>query len=684
MTTTSSTTSASNTGSTIVKTLGSGSGLDTSSLIDNLVSVYKAPDGARLTTKKTLLETQISDYGLLRSAISKFETAASTLGNPDTFNAKSASIPTTSLLSVSKLDASASVGEYAINVDAIAKAQTLSSGGFASQTAPIGKGSLAIRFGTWNDSATTFTLDSSKTGGTITIDDSNNSLVGLRDAINKANLGVKASILNIGGTNKLMVTSPSGASNEVEITATESAGSPGLAAFNFNNTSRNFTQQQGGEDAVVRINGMTVTRSSNHLTDVIPGIEFDLFAKSTTETVSVGITEDKSIGEKAIRDFVTAYNTFLSDTGKLIGFDKEKNANGSLKQDSSAKNLIQQIKAQFGAPITGLSGKFSTLSDLGIRTKLDGTLEIDDDASKPTSFKSAIANNFEAVRDVFVPKKTSTSAQMNVTKHSDKSVSGSYAVNITTQATQGGLLGGAISGTFPFDTSGKVLTFKVNVNGTESGTITLPTKTYASAADMAIDLQSLINVDSVLSAAKASTSVSYNSSSNRFEFTSNDYGSSSKVSITTVGADMGSLGLSVAAGTTGTDVAGTVDGVAGFGYGKVLLPALGSKAEGLSITVEPGATTANISFSRGFAGTFTSLLGGFLSNTGIIKTRETAITKDQDRVKTDQTALDRRANSYRSRLQAQFSAMESVVRSLKSTGTFLTGAFKALSGSSDS
>jgi len=77
------------------------------------------------------------------------------------------------------------------------------------------------------------------------------------------------------------------------------------------------------------------------------------------------------------------------------------------------------------------------------------------------------------------------------------------------------------------------------------------------------------------------------------------------------------------------------------------------------------------------------LIDNFLKSNGLIKTRETNIAKDADKVKTDLVAVDKRSDAYRARLQAQFSAMESIVRSLKSTGTFLTGAFKALSGSSD-
>ena len=683
--------STAGTGASIISSLGSGSGIDTNALINKLVDVNKFADSNRLTTKQTLLETQISDFGLLRNAFSALETSASALSNPDTFNAKSVSVPTTTLIGITKLDAKATVGDYSINVDQIAQAQSLSSGAFASQTAPIGKGTLAIRFGNWTTDVAvpgnplpvgTFTVDSAKTGGTITIDDSNNSLTGLRDAINKSGLGLKASILSNNGTFKLLVTAPSGESSEVEITATEAPGSPGLASFNMNESAKTMLQQQEGKDAIVRVNGATVTRPTNHLTDVIEGLEFDLFNKSPTEVVNIGISADKGTSEKAIRDFVAAYNTFLTDSGKLIGFDKDKKEYGSLRQDPMAKNLVQQVKSQFNVPIAGLTGGFNTLGSLGIRTELDGTLKIDDSTEK-TSFRSVIDNNFEAARDFFVPKTSSDNAQISVTKFSNLSTPGNYDVVINTPPKKGTLTAGAMVSTFPLDTTGKAYSFEVAIDGVTSNTITLPTKTFATGAELAADIQSRINADSKIATGKAAVSVSFNTNTNQLEFTSAAYGAASNIDFKTLGADMADLGIAVGAGTAGADVSGTVGGVAGFGYGNVLLPAIGSKAEGLSLRVNENATSGKITFSRGFAGGFTNLIDNFLKTNGLIKNRETNINKDVAKIKTDLVAVDKRSQSYRARLQAQFSAMESIVRSLKSTGTFLTGAFKALSGNSD-
>lgn len=687
---TSTTPNTAGTGSSIISSLGSGSGIDTASLINKLVDVNKFADSNRLTTKQTLLETQISDFGLLRNAFSTLESSASALANADTFNAKSVSVPTTTLLGITKIDAKASVGDYNVNVDQIAQAQSISSGTFTSQNSPIGKGTLAIRFGSWTTTAATpgnplpvgtFTVDSSKTGGTIKIDDSNNSLTGVRDAINKSGLGLKASILSNNGTYKLLVTAPSGESSEVEITATEAPGSPGLASFNFNESAPTMLQQQEGKDAIIRVNGATVTRSTNHLTDVIDGLEFDLFNKSSSETINIGISADKATSEKAIRDFVAAYNTFLTDSGKLIGFDKEKKEYGSLRQDPMAKNLVQQVRSLLSVPMSGVAGGFSTLGSLGIRTELDGTLKIDD-STETTSFRSAMDKNFEAVRDLFVPKISSDNAQINLTKYSKLSAPGTYDVVITTQPKQGALSAGAMVSTFPLDTTGKAYSFEVAIDGVKTSLITLPTKTFATGAELAADIQSRINADSA-TAGKVSVNVSFNTNTNKLEFTSSAFGASSNVDFQTVGADMGDLGIAVGAGTPGVDVVGTVGGVAGFGFGNVLLPAIGSKAEGLSLNISEGATSGKITFSRGFAGTFTNLIDNFLKSNGLIKTRETNISKDADKVKTDLVAVDKRSDAYRARLQAQFSAMESIVRSLKSTGTFLTGAFKALSGSSD-
>lgn len=662
------------TGSSIISALGTGSGIDSNKLADDLTAANKVVQEQRLTSKKTLLETQISDYGLLRSSLSKLETSAAALGSADTFNAKALSVPDTKLLAITKLDAKATAGTYQLKVEQIAQAQSISSGTFSSVNDPVGTGTLTIRLGDWNSGS--FTVDSTKTGGgTITIDESNNSLTGLRDAINKANIGVSASIVSDGGSFKLLMTAKTGANNEIEITAAEGSV-PGLAKFNFNQTTPNtfLTQQQEGLDAKLTINGLSVKRESNHVTDVIDGLEFDLFASSTTETINVTISEDKATAEQTIRDFVAAYNTFKTEMEKLVGFDSELDDFGSLHRDPLAKNLMQSLRNTLTSSVPGITGAFSTLGELGIRTKTDGSLEIIEDAKEAnTNFRAVMDNNFEAVRDFFVPKTSSSTSDITVTKFSANSKPGTYEVLITQQPVKGHLEGASIiPAAFPFDTGAEDYSFAVKLDGNQSATITLPAnKTYADGAAFAADIQSLINLDATIKAARATVNVSFDG--DKFTFGSDSYGASSNVEFTAASTAMADVGIAIGVGTAGKDVAGTIDGVAAFGYGNVLLPGIGSKAEGLSLLVQPGATSSSINFTRGFAGSLTSLVNDFLKTSGLIKERETVITKDIARVATDTETLNRRSDAFRARLMAQFQAMESIVRSLNSTGNFLDG-----------
>lgn len=662
---------ATNPGSSIINSLGGGSGIDSASLIKQLVEINKTPELNRLTSRQTLLETQISDFGLLRSSFATLQTAANALASPDTFNAKAVSIPDTSLLGITKLDAKAVAGDYRLKVEQIAQAQSLSSGSYSSVNDAVGKGTLTLRFGSWNETLDAFSVNTAKSGATITIDDTNNTLSGLRDAINEADVGVQATIVSDGGAYKLLLTAPSGEANEIELTAAEDGGAPGLANFNFNTANQALVQEQGGANALVRVNGLLLTRESNHLTDVIDGMEFDIFNSSPTETVSINISADKSIAETAIRDFVDTYNTFLSEVEKLVGFDEELGEYGSLRQDPLAKNLLQSIRSMMTGSVAGITNGFDSLSTLGIRTELDGTLKIVEDGTN-TDFRAAIDKNFDAVRDLFTPKTSSSNSLLDVTAFSGASQPGSYEVVITQQPEKGQFIAGAMA--FPIDTTGKDYSFNVVVDGVSAATITLPDgKVYASGAELAAEMQSLINLDSEIKGGRVGVQVAFNTSMNQLEFTSNAYGAASNVSFTSVGADMADLGISASIGTAGKDVAGTVDGVEAFGFGNVLLPAIGSKAEGLSMLVTPGVTNATIDFSRGFAGQMDSLINDFLKNSGLIKSRETNIDKEIDNVEEGMEQLERRSEAYRLRLQSQFIAMESIVRSLNNTGSFLDG-----------
>ncbi len=907
----------------IVNTLGAGSGIDTQALITNLVAIERSAPQGRIDEKRTNTETQISAFGLLNSALSTLQSAATKLGNSDSFNSKSASFTdSTAFLPVS-LEPEAQAGDYSFQITQLAQAQSLSSAVFTNTTDTVGQGTLTFAFGRWDTAnpPTTFTEDTTSTQQVITIDGTNNTLNGLAQAINDADFGVQASIVNDGSGFRLVMRADSGLDNQLQITVAESGGSPtnndssDLSRFAFNASGLQMTQNQAGLDAQLTVNGLAVTRATNTINDVIDGFEFTL-ADTTTIPVSVSIDEDKSTGEKAVRDFFTAYNTFLEALEPITGFNEETDEFGILAHDALAKSVPGQIRQLLVGSVTGLSSTIHSLTNVGIRTELDGTLSIDEE-----DFTDALNNNYDLFKKLFIENRESSTDQITVNSVGKNTTEGQYAVVITTPPSKGNLVGAdsadnllseiaaetttnavltgaaptmslsdfvATSGSFtataatatePLDltggssnydftitvdgvtsaapislaaanyanhtalaaglqtainndanisgvtvtydtdhfvftspttgasssiafsglaanatelgisatsgvagtggandydftlavdgttsgtisvtpgtyasfddvashlqtqinadatltgagasvtvthngsafvitsaasgvsstlanatavgsqasalgiTSGSVVqgttnggnaahyNFTVAVNGTTSGTISITEGTYADKNALATEIQTQINSDATLQAAGAAVTVTYASGTDTFTIESTSYGSSSTVSVTNVGGSAADLGFSTGTATAGVDVAGTIDGVTGFGTGNILLPALGQPSESMGLIIGENATSGTINFSRGFGGQLQRLIDQFLADTGVIQLREDALNEDLTELDDDQSSLDRRIEAYQERLTSQFIAMEAMVRSLQSSSSFLESTLEIL------
>jgi len=212
----------------------------------------------------------------------------------------------------------------------------------------------------------------------------------------------------------------------------------------------------------------------------------------------------------------------------------------------------------------------------------------------------------------------------------------------------------------------------VDVDGTSSDLLTIPSGVYADQSAVAEAIQDLINSDSSLSKAGKSVTVTYDSDNNRFDITSNAFGASSNVSVVSASPDIQlDFGLAVAEGTSGATVAGTVNDVSAFGSAQVLLPSLGQPGEGLALIVKPGATSATVSYSRGFAGELEALLDNYLGSNGLIATKEENLETNIKNLDDDEEQLDRRMSAFEERMMNQFIAMERIINGLNSSGSFL-------------
>jgi flagellar hook-associated protein 2 len=180
---------------------GLGSGLDVNGLVSQLMALESRPLTA-LATKEANYQAQLTAYGSLKGALSSFQSTVSALSTPAMFSAVNASVADATIATVIASSA-ATAGSYSLEVQTLAQAHKLTSAAFADTTTDIGTGTLTIQFGTY--SGGTFALNPDKAVQTITIDSSKSSLAGVRDAINTANAGVMASIVNDGTGNRLVI-----------------------------------------------------------------------------------------------------------------------------------------------------------------------------------------------------------------------------------------------------------------------------------------------------------------------------------------------------------------------------------------------------------------------------------------------------------------------------------------------
>lgn len=666
----------------IISSLGAGSGIDIKSLVTQLTAVERAPKEARLNTRQEQLQSQISGYGQLRSAFDTFKGSLTPLSNGDLFNARSATVPNSDVITANKVEPGAQTGSYSIEVQEVARAQTLAIGA-AAQTDPKAAlnaaGSMTIRFGAWSDAdgnPQPFAANADRTALTLDVG-STDSLQDIAAKINAADSGVQAAVIKVDDQYQLTLTADSGRNNAMEI----STSGTNLEAFSFKDGALNATQTQTAQDAQLKVNGLAVTRESNEIDDLIEGFSFTVNKKGAAgESLNFSITADKTAADQAIRDFVEAYNSFQKTTQELVGYTRDEDDNlvrGGLAGDSTARTMINRMREQIGGMLPGAQGGFTALTNLGIRTERDGSLTINE-----TDFKNAFDNNFNLLEGLFASKMSSTNSAVEVKAgtFASRAAAGTYDVEITQDPTRGQIAGNALTHDFtaPLDASDPAAdySFSINVDGANSGLIKL-TGTYANADELRADLQARINGDSNLKAAGVAVDVEYDTGTNQFNFISREYGSISKVSFTSASTQMAELGIETAlTGTQGLDVKGTINGVEGFGAGNVLLPAVDSPAYGLNLTVGAGATAQGkfqISFSRGIAGELANMIDNFIGSTGSIKTRESSIQKQLDGIKEERSALDRRMEGFQARLMSQFMAMENIVSSLKDTGSQLDG-----------
>lgn len=672
---------------------GIGSGLDINSIVSQLIAAERKPVETRLTLKETEYQAKLSAYGMLKSAVSKFQSAAGKVASSSAFNVVKASSSKAEIVSASAVS-TAQAGSYTVEVKELAQAHALASTTFESASTVVGTGTLIFRYGSTDydpdtDTYTSFTENPDTSTRSVVIDSTNNTLSGVRDAINKANIGVQASIVNDGNGYRLVFArSYTGADQSMEITVADGDGNStdtsGLSALAFNSSATNMTQTLAARDSEMLVNGLTVTNSSNIVSDAINGVTLTLNKAEVGTKVTVSVAKDTTSAADAIKGFVSAYNELNTTLRNLGRYDAATEKAGPLVGDPLLRDIQSKIRAQLLPQGAGLAREMS-LAEMGIKTVatettgsdgktlVPGSLQIDDAA-----LTKALEERAEEVVGAFAAVGRASDSNIKYLSSTSATKAGWYLVDITQPATQGVFTGAAIAGYAGSITIGADnKTFDITLDGVNGGSVTLDEGTYT-GAELAAQMQSRINGLSAFANGGKSITVSFDT--DHFVFTSGSFGSGSKIEFTAIGSTAGTtLGLSVAAGDAGVDVAGTIGGKTATGSGRTLTGAA-SDVEGLAIEVTATAAGSygSVKFERGIGDRLNRLLSGYLTSDGPLDSKETTMEERLEEIAEAREALEKRMEALEERYRAQFTAMDALVGQLKATSNFLTQQLSAL------
>lgn len=388
---TSSTTSVS--GSSILASLGAGSGVDTASLVTSLVQAQFAARNAALTRQDSTVTAQISSVAKIQSGITGFNAALKALVKGGTL----ATQPTSSdsgVLTASALPGAKLSGLAAsVEVDRLATAQVATSASaFSSRTATVGTGTLTLTFGTGTvdgGALTAFTAGSAAPVA-IPIDSGHQTLDGIAAAINAAAAGVTASIVtDADGTAKLTLKGATGSAQAFTLSGDTTA----LSALNVGVGQSATGIGSAALNAQLKLDGVAVERSTNIVKDLLDGVQLNLVGAAVGKPVTLGSTTPGDALIQGVNDFVTTYNAFLADLKT-----ETDAATGPLRNDYTATGLMRALR---GLTLTTLStgtaaGAPNTLAAIGVSTNKDGTLRVDS-----ARLTAALAKTPDAVEALF-------------------------------------------------------------------------------------------------------------------------------------------------------------------------------------------------------------------------------------------------------------------------------------------
>ena len=348
---------------------GVGSGIDIESILQQLGEIERQPIDV-LEAKKEELDVELSAFGTVKSALTSFQTAANTLGTNADFGAFVATSSDEDVFTATATNGQVAEN-HAVEVLALATNHRLSSGPYESANSDVEQGSL-----TFSSGDTSFQID---------VDDSNDTLAGLRDAINASleNKSMSASIISVDGGSRLILTAnESGTEGKIDITRN--------SAFPLGDTNAGFEEITEATDASLIVHGFQVTRSSNTINDVIDGVTLDL---TGTGESTVDTRRDLTSLKTALDEFVTTFNTMNDSLTQVAQTD--------LQGDQLPRGVEQRMREVFFDAVDLGDGDSASALDMGFSFDRFGKLSLDSNR-----YEAALEQGVNRFVDVFTRSDT--------------------------------------------------------------------------------------------------------------------------------------------------------------------------------------------------------------------------------------------------------------------------------------
>jgi flagellar hook-associated protein 2 len=497
-------------------------------------------------------------------------------------------------------------------------------------------------------------------GVDVSVDLSTDSLQGIADKINAASTGATATVVSATKDGKTQY--------QLQITGTDTPTftdggnvleSLGILQKGYGN------ELVVAQDAAYKLDGVSLTSTTNTVTSAIPGATLTLLKanETTPETSTLSLTRDNNAIKGKVKGFADAYNELISFIRDASKFDTKTFDSGPLFGDSTAQQVESSLSGLLFNDVPGLDGAYKNLSSIGFKFDSDGKLTADDSV-----LNAAIAADPAAVGAVFRSTGSGSSEAIqyvSATSATKASGTSAYAVNITQLATKGNV-SASVAQTLA-NASGERLTFSGSLFG---GT---PYVLNVDVGSSLADAVTKINTDSKLKDLVAAKIVD-----GKLVLDSRRYGSGGSFTVASniaAGADNTGIGYGGGIAVTGLDVQGTINGQAATGAGQYLTAnADTGNAAGLQIqyTGTTLGAIGDVKFRKGVGTQSNDMVGLFTDSVnGLLTATDKAMQDQIDSLGESITRLNTRLTDKQQELKQRFARMEEAISKVQAQGNQL-------------